>query len=76
MAEYKIFQVVNQDDKSVLQQVFRKYLSEPERCESINSNSKCSKLDVFSTPGKDNRTFFGWLTDVGLYYGQVREKKN
>lgn len=59
------------DDKTSLQSVFYPYLTMPETgFQEIQSSLKYSKLQFFFdknlTPKK-----FGWLTEPGIFYGQV-----
>lgn len=64
---------MSQDEKFSLQQVFKKYLSAPERCETVKNDSKISKLDIYCPQGSEGPRQFGWLVGTGLYYGQLPE---
>lgn len=60
------------DDKPVLQQVFKTYLSIPEKFESVPTvNHFKSKLDFYHSNIKEVPKRFAWLTGNGIYYANV-----
>lgn len=62
---------IMQDDKPSLQSVFYPYLTRPETdFQAIPSNLKYSKLQFFFDRNDTPKTF-AWLTEPGIFYGQV-----
>ncbi|KAK6624157.1 hypothetical protein RUM44_011015 [Polyplax serrata] len=60
------------DDKPVLQQVFKTYLSIPEKFESVPTvNHFKSKLDFYHSNIKEVPKRFAWLTGNGIYYANI-----
>lgn len=60
------------DDKPSLQTIFHPYLTIPETgYQEIPSNLKYSKLQFFFDKNEAPKTF-AWLTEPGIFYGQVR----
>ena len=61
------------DDKPSLQTIFHSYLTTPETgFQDIPSNLKYSKLQFFFDKTDSPKTF-AWLTEPGIFYGQVRD---
>lgn len=71
---YKFFGIIEQDDKSfLLQNIFNPYLSSPEDFQLIKSKLKYSMLQVSYQKDTKNARAFGWLTEHGIYYGEIDE---
>lgn len=60
------------DDKPSLQSIFHTYLTTPETgFQEIPSTLKYSKLQFYFDKTNTPKTF-AWLTEPGIFYGQVR----
>lgn len=60
------------EDKHALQQIFKTYLSIPEKFETAPCGlSFKSKLEFYYNNIKDAPIRFAWLTGAGIFYGNV-----
>lgn len=63
--------VSNSDEKPLLQQIFNSYLTVPEGFQEIPSSLKYSKLQFYYPNAKGLPKTFAWLTEPGIFYGQL-----
>ncbi|KDR19383.1 Vacuolar protein sorting-associated protein 18-like protein, partial [Zootermopsis nevadensis] len=63
--------VTKSDEKPLLQQIFNSYLNVPEGFQDIPSSLKYSKLQFYYPNPKGLPKTFAWLTEPGIFYGQL-----
>ncbi|PSN40464.1 Vacuolar protein sorting-associated protein 18 [Blattella germanica] len=63
--------VSNSDEKPLLQQIFNNYLTVPEGFQDIPSSLKYSRLQFFYPNPRGLPKTCAWLTEPGIFYGQV-----
>ncbi|PNF16669.1 putative vacuolar protein sorting-associated protein 18 [Cryptotermes secundus] len=63
--------VTNSDEKPLLQQIFNSYLTVPESFQDIPSSLKYSRLQFYYPNPKGLPKTFAWLTEPGIFYGQL-----
>lgn len=71
---YNFHEVINDERPPYLQQIFNSYLNVPEDqrdFHSINNKLKYSRLRVNVDRQTRFPKYFGWLTDAGVYSGEV-----
>ncbi|KAJ9580206.1 hypothetical protein L9F63_004149 [Diploptera punctata] len=68
--------VSNSDEKPLLQQIFNNYLTVPEGFQEIPSSLKYSRLQFYYPRARSLPKMFAWLTEPGIFYGQVDTSAN
>lgn len=68
---YQFIGNANSDEKPLLQQIFNSYLNVVEKYQLIKSKLNYSKLTFFYGQPKGLPKKFAWLTEPGIYYGEV-----
>ena len=66
--------VSNSDEKPLLQQIFNNYLTVPEGFQEIPSSLKYSRLQFYYPSPRSLPKMCAWLTEPGIFYGQVSNK--
>lgn len=70
---YQFIGNANPDEKPLLQQIFNSYLNvqENQSYQKVKSNLHYSKLNFYYPQAKEIPRKFGWLTELGIYYGEL-----